>query len=106
MRHQDNRFEKSFRKGSETEDRVHVRIPCMEQTHFSANRKLFEGTIKNMSHGGLYIQTRGPFQVGHEVVVAGYFEDGPREVKRYGRVVRVDSQGIGVKFIHKDPLRR
>lgn len=74
----------------------------MEATHFSANRRLFEGTIKNRSAGGTYIQTRERFDVGQEIIVAGTFEKGGAEEKRYGRVVRYDSNGIGVQFVKRE----
>jgi len=80
------------------EARRFVRWPCEENTHFATNRQLFEGTIKDMSLGGTYIATKGRFSVGQEIIVAGPFEADQDEVKRYGRIVRYDGSGIGVKF--------
>lgn len=106
MTQNDNPFEQSFRKGSKKENRVHVRIPCSESTHFSSARRLFEGTIKNASTGGVFIQTKGRFNVGQEVVVAGVFDEDENEVKRYGRVVRAEPNGIAVQFVRKDAAIR
>lgn len=88
------------------EGRAHARSPRLEATHFSANRRLFEGTIRNLSAGGTYIQTHERFDVGQEVIVAGTFEEGGAEEKRYGKVVRYDSNGIGVQFVKRDPYLR
>ena len=94
-------FERGFRKMSNKEARVFARVPCSEDTHFSANRELFQGTIKNVSEGGIYVQTRQRFSVGQEVVVAGPFGENRQDVKRYGKVVWYDDRGIAVKFIRK-----
>ena len=92
------RFERGFRKMSNKEARIFARAPCSEDTHFSANRELFQGTIKNVSEGGIYVQTRQRFVVGQEVVVAGPFGNDRQDVKRYGKVVWYDDDGIAVQF--------
>lgn len=88
------------------EGRKHPRTLCSEETHFSANRRLFEGVIKNTSPGGTYIQVKGNFIVGQDIVVAGTFEAGGIEEKRFGKVVRLDGSGIGVEFIRRDAYLR
>lgn len=94
-------FERGFRKMSNKEARIFARAPCSEDTHFSANSELFQGTIKNVSQGGIYVQTRQRFVVGQEVVVAGPFGDDRQDVKRYGKVVWFDDGGIAVKFSNR-----
>jgi len=95
------RFERGFRKMNNKEARIFARAPCSEDTHFSANRELFQGTIKNVSEGGIYVQTRQRFVVGQEVVVAGPFGEDREDVKRYGKVVWYDDGGIAVQFYRK-----
>lgn len=94
-------FERGFRRMRNEEARVYARVPCSEDTHFAANRELYEGTIKNVSEGGIYVQTRERFKAGQEVVVAGPFGENRQDVKRYGRVVWSDDRGIAVEFIRK-----
>ncbi len=94
-------FERGFRRLNNREARVYARAPCSEETHFAANRELFQGTIKNVSEGGIYVQTRQRFRVGQEVVVAGPFGENRQDVKRFGKVVWHDDRGIAVQFIHK-----
>ncbi len=79
--------------------RVHVRKTCFVETHFAANRQLFEGVIKNLSAGGTYIQVKGRFHVGGDIIVAGPFAANQDDVKRRGKIVRMDGQGIGVRFV-------
>lgn len=97
----DEVFERGFRRMSNKEARIFKRIPCSEDTHFAANRELFQGTIKNVSEGGIYVETRQRFSVGQEVIVAGPFGEDRQDVKRPGKVVWYDDRGIAVQFIRK-----
>ena len=101
----DEAFERGFRRRDNKEARIYRRVPCSEDTHFSANRELFRGTIKNMSQGGIYVQTKERFVVGQEVVVAGPFGKDNEDIKRFGKIVWHDKQGIAIQFIRRSPLR-
>ena len=94
-------FERRFRRLDNKEARVYSRIPCSEETHFSANRELFRGTIRNMSQGGIYVQTKERFAVGQEVVVAGPFGEKNEDVKKLGKIVWHDQRGIAIQFIRR-----
>ena len=85
--------------GKSRNSRVHARKTCSVETHFAADRQLFEGIIKNLSAGGTYIQVKGRFIVGGDIIVAGPFAANQDEVKRRGKIVRMDGQGIGVRFV-------
>jgi len=80
--------------------RRHVRTECAEDTHFVAKRRLFEGRIINRSDGGTYIQSKARFFIGQDVVVAGPFADDQSEMKRQGKIVRLDEQGFAVRFLY------
>lgn len=95
-------FERGFRRQGNREARVYSRVPCSEDTHFSANRELFRGTIKNISQGGIYVQTKERFVVGQEVVVAGPFGEKNENVKRNGKIVWQDNNGIAIQFIRRE----
>jgi hypothetical protein len=86
--------------GKPRNSRLHIRKACSVETHFAANRQLFEGTIKNLSAGGTYIQVKGRFILGGDIIVAGPFASNQDDVKRRGKIVRMDSQGIAVRFIY------
>ena len=98
-------FERGFRRQGNREARVYSRVPCSEDTHFSANRELFCGTIKNISQGGIYVQTKERFVVGQEVVVAGPFGEKNEDVKRNGKIVWHDDNGIAIQFIRRQQPR-
>lgn len=103
-RNVDESFERSFRKKRNKGARVYVRKACSESTYFSANRKLYEGTIKNISDGGIYVQSKDRPRVGQEVIVAGPFEEGGENVKRYGKVVWYDDNGFAIQFVSKGDM--
>ena len=100
----DEAFERGFRRRDNKEARVYSRVPCSEDTHFSANRELFRGTIKNISQGGIYVQTKERFVVGQEVVVAGPFGKHNEDIKRNGKIVWHDAKGIAIQFIRRRPF--
>ncbi|MGD9330147.1 MAG: PilZ domain-containing protein [Desulfobacterales bacterium] len=95
-----------FAPGAKTrENRRHERRPCSESTCFSANRQLHEGVLMNTSAGGTYIQARGKFKINQQVIVAGITATDGREIKRFGRIVRVEPSGIAICFTdgHQGP---
>lgn len=62
--------------------------------------------VKNISEGGVYIQTSRSFSVGEEVVVMFSSRDSKEHLKVTGHIVRVDGKGIGVEFEIDSPLER
>ena len=88
-----------LRRSQNKQARLHPRKQCSEDTYFAANRRLFEGRIKNLSAGGTYIQSQAQFFVGQDVVVAGPFADDQSEMKRRGKIVRLDPNGFAVRFL-------
>lgn len=100
-------FERRFRRLANKEARLYRRVRCSEDTHFAANRMLFRGVIKNVSEGGIFVQTKERFTVGQEIIVAGPFGDNNEDVKQLGKVVWQDDSGIAVQFIrHPAPTPR
>ena len=91
------------REEDQKECRLHRRTPCAEGTHFLTRKRLHEGTIRNISKGGTYIETDGFFFAGQEITVAGPFEVDGKEAKQKGAIVRCDGRGIGVKFAKPIP---
>jgi len=93
-------IERRLRRSQNTQHRRYPRTQCSEDTHFAANRRLFEGRIINLSAGGTYIQSKTQFFVGQDVVVAGPFADDRSEIKRRGKIVRLDAKGFAVEFLY------
>jgi hypothetical protein len=100
MRHPVDVLERRLRRSQNKQNRRFPRTQCSEDTHFAANRRLFEGRIKNLSAGGTYIQSKTQFFVGQDVVVAGPFAEDQSEIKRRGKIVRLDAKGFAVEFLY------
>jgi hypothetical protein len=75
--------------------RLRARKTCSVDTLLAA----IEGTIKNLSAGDTYVQVKGRFSVGADVIVAGPFAENQDDVKRRGKIVCMDGQGIAVRFV-------
>ena len=100
MRERKTQGDRRLRRSQNKQIRRHARTQCSEDTHFATNRRLFEGRIINRSAGGTYIQSKAQFFVGQKVVVAGPFAHDEGEMKRQGKIVRLDAQGFAVKFLY------
>ena len=79
--------------------RQYSRKPYSKLTFFTSQNQYYEGSIDNISHGGVFIETKGDLSVGQiiRIVIPGTQID--RGVMLQGEVVRLSREGVGVKFI-------
>ncbi len=56
-----------------------------------------EGWVKNIKRGGVFIETEMSFSVG-QVISMTYSSPHFEEKNRIGTIIRVEPQGVGVKF--------
>lgn len=78
--------------------REHQRAECLEPVYYSTQDRLYKDIFVNFSAGGLFIETRDPIAVDQKVSLAFTFPNNDLPFKITGSVVRVDSDGVGVKF--------
>jgi len=83
-------------------DRNEVRKDFQRNISFSVQDRNYRAICKDISNGGIFIQTNEVFSVGQAVVLNIPFTDGNREIKVPAEIVRVSSHGIGLKFMKKD----
>ncbi len=74
------------------------RSTLMDITYSSDQRRIFEDFVQNVSAGGLYIETNFISELGQKLTMTFSHPDSGDPIKVLGKVVRVDSGGIGVKF--------
>ena len=74
------------------------RSTLMDITYSSDQRRIFEDFIQNISAGGLYIETNLVTEIGQKLTMTFAHPDSSEPIKILGKIVRVDSWGIGVKF--------
>ncbi len=86
-------------KNSEKSDqRQHPRFDCHVKVDFDIDDWSYEGVIKNISIGGLFIETRHPVTLGNEIMLELISLDKNRHCNVKGRVVRRDAKGVGIQF--------
>ncbi|MGB5991277.1 MAG: PilZ domain-containing protein, partial [Desulfobacterales bacterium] len=74
------------------------RSTLMDITYSSDQRRIFEDFVQNVSAGGLYIETNFISELGQKITMTFSHPDSSDPIKILGKVIRVDSGGIGVKF--------
>ncbi len=83
-------------------DRDDVRKGFEKNISFSVHDRSYKAICKDISNGGLFIQTNEVFTVGQAVVLNIPFSDGSREIKVPAEIVRVSNNGIGLRFMKKE----
>lgn len=93
------------------EKRKHLRSRCERVTFFATHDQLYEGYVKNISLGGVYIKSKNSFYPGEKITVAIPCQSNPKgeklkepfqdeEVKMKSVVVWKDPAGFGLRFTH------
>jgi len=84
------------------EMRTHPRKTSFIAVDCSTKDVCFMDFIQDISTGGVFIETNAPFYVGQELKMNFSLPEAETPISIGGEVVRVDSHGIGVKFISGD----
>lgn len=79
------------------EKRKDIRHRCQKFADVFVKGQRFAGCIKNESKGGLFVETRGSFLMGDDVLVV-YESPIGIDLRRSGKIVKIDREGIGIKF--------
>jgi len=82
--------------------RKHHRRPYKVPVDFSIDDFPFTYCTHNVSKSGAFIETDLPFLTNKELSMRFTLPSNGESIKTTGRIVRTDSNGIGVKF--KEPL--
>lgn len=84
--------------------REHPRKPYSKIALFTSGKHFYKGLIKNISRRGVFVETKGVFNVGQiiKLVIPGTSIDNGVMLK--GEVIRCSPAGIGVEF--KSLLRK
>ncbi len=90
-------FEK-WQQSKLADKREHSREDTSIYAFFKSNGLSFKDFIKNVSAGGLFIETGIPISVNRELLASFLHPDSGTLIKVAGKIVRIDSKGVGVKF--------
>jgi Tfp pilus assembly protein PilZ len=66
---------------------------------YASERQAYRHFTKDISLGGVFISTHVPFKVGQQIRLVFNSADNTGPVGIVGKVARLSSEGIGVKFI-------
>jgi Tfp pilus assembly protein PilZ len=78
--------------------REYPRKPFSMSVEHSTNDARFIYFIQNISDGGVFIQTDVNFQTGQQIIMNFSLFKVDQDIAVSGKVARVNSHGIGVKF--------
>ena len=78
--------------------RKHPRKPVSKNISYTVNKKFYEGLVKDISRGGMFIKSGDEFSIGEELTLAIPSADRLKSLKLKGEVVRTEKEGFGVKF--------
>ncbi len=81
------------------EKRKDTRISCDVKAWYTSEENFGEEYIKNISLGGTFVETMEIFPIGQEINLSIPFSDQSNYVKVKGTVVRIEEEGVGVKFL-------
>jgi len=87
-------LEKGLSKGK----REHGRKSFLETVDYTTASGTYRDFIKDISDEGVFIETRKPFSVGEEISMTFLLSGHEKRLKIQGEIVRIEEQGIGVKF--------
>ena len=71
---------------------------------FSTQDRQYTAVCKDISNGGIFIQTQDVFQMGQLVTLDIPFSSKNESIRIPAEIVRVDTQGIGLKFLKKENI--
>jgi len=69
---------------------------------FSTQDRQYTAVCKDISNGGIFIQTQDVFKLGQLVTLDIPFSSKDESIKVSAEIVRVDTEGIGLKFLKKE----
>jgi Tfp pilus assembly protein PilZ len=81
------------------EKRKDTRISCDVKAWYTSKDNFGREYIKNISLGGTFVETMEIFSIGQEISLSIPFTNNNKYVKVKGQVVRIEKEGIGVKFL-------
>lgn len=104
---EDHHFEEkkgaSNKKDISYEDmRNHPRKTSLIAVDCTTHDVCFTNFIQDISNGGVFIETTAHFYVGQQLKMNFSLPEIENPIAVNGKVVRVDSQGIGVQFMVED----
>lgn len=81
-----------------SERRKHPRQSWVAPVDYATEDRAFKDFTKDISTGGMFIETRTPFSIGQQITLTFSPSNSKEPIKITGQIVWTGSLGIGVKF--------
>lgn len=75
------------------------RKPFRRATIFACQDQYFAGLTKNISKGGIFIETRNPFSIGQTIILVISRTKIEKGGMLKGEVIHTKPEGFGLKFL-------
>ena len=85
-------------------DRNECRKPYERSISFFVQNRRYQAICKDISSGGIFIQTNEVFHLGQVITLDIPFSDGEQSLQVPAEIVRVDNEGIGLRFMKKEKV--
>ena len=93
-----------FQQREFSEKRKSPRSSVFIDVNYSIAGRVRTDFIRNICNGGVFIETREPLSYGQDIVMTFRHPSSQDHLKLRGYVLRIDKQGVGVKFFRSKPL--
>lgn len=85
-------------KNRAEELRKHTRRSFDRPVLYATRNRFFKGTVKDISKGGVFIEAPDMMAVGQQLTMAIPSGDQGRGLKLKGKIVRIDPDGLAIRF--------
>lgn len=86
-----------------SERRTHARKTCLLSVDWSISNCVYTNAIRNVSSGGIFIETTEPFEAGQDITLRILAPEHLKKISGlHAKIVRVEPEGIAVKFLNDD----
>jgi len=86
---------------NDEDKRQYPRRYCSRSIFFSDSNRPYDGIIKNLSLGGIYVEAPTKFLTGQVLKVAIPVDENSRGIKLKGKVIWLNQKGFGLAFDHR-----
>ena len=98
-------FYQEFQEKQDGKSRRHDRKDFFMVVDYSVNEQYYRDFIQDISESGMFIKTSQTFSVGQNIQMTFMSPDYQKPFKIKGEIVRVHTDGVGVKFLIKSQVQ-
>ena len=85
-------------------ERNEIRRTYEQSISFFVQNRRYKAICKDISSGGVFIQTNEVFHLGQTVMLDIPFSNGDQSIQVPAEIVRIDTDGIGLRFMKKEKV--